>query len=118
MIPGFNHNIKHNGTIYHIQTEDNGRDNPTIVSHLFLGGNILATRKNSYRDIVANENAEAIVREMMQEQHKTMIKDLIHGGFDDKIHATPIAKTKQETSKQDEKRLDEMVLDFLNKGKV
>src|SRR5690606_34821597 len=35
MIPGFNHNIKHKGRIFHIQTEDSGPKNPHIITHLF-----------------------------------------------------------------------------------
>lgn len=83
MVPGFNHNIKHNGAIYHIQTEDSGLGNPHIITHLFVGGNILATKKTSYADIVHAENLHAIVKELMQEQHKAMLRNLINGVYDD-----------------------------------
>jgi len=82
MVLGFNHNIKHNGRIYHVQTEDSGVDNPHIITHLFVGGNILATKKTSYADIVQAENLEQIVRELMQEQHKAMLRNLINGVYD------------------------------------
>ena len=52
MVQGFNHNIKHKGKLFHIQTEDSGRENPHIITHVFVGGNILATKKTSYADIV------------------------------------------------------------------
>ena len=50
-VTGFNHNIKHKGKIYHIQTEDSGIDAAHIITHLFVGGNILASKKTSYADI-------------------------------------------------------------------
>src|SRR5512134_462771 len=83
MVVGFNHNIKHKGKMYHIQTEDSGLDNPHIITHLFVGGNILASKKTSYADIVGAENLAQVVRELMEEQHKEMLRNLINGVYDD-----------------------------------
>jgi hypothetical protein len=80
---GFNHNIKHKGRMYHIQTEDSGLENPHIITHLFVGGNILASKKTSYADIVGAENLAQVVRELMEEQHKEMLRNLINGVYDD-----------------------------------
>ena len=82
MVVGFNPNIKHKGKMYHIQTEDSGLDNPHIITHLFVGGNILASKKTSYADIVAAENLAQVVRELMEEQHKEMLRNLINGVYD------------------------------------
>ena len=82
MLPGYNHNIKYHEEIYHIQTEDSGLGNPHIITLLYKGGNILARRKTSYADIVKNENLSEVVRELMQEQHKQMLRDLKGGLFD------------------------------------
>ena len=83
MVVGFNHNIKHKGKMYHIQTEDSGLENPHIITHLFVGGNILASKKTSYADIVGAENLAQVVRELMEEQHKEMLRNLINGVYDD-----------------------------------
>ena len=83
MAVGFNHNIKHKGKPYHIQTEDSGLKNPHIITHLFVGGNILASKKTSYADIVGAENLAQVVRELMEEQHKEMLRNLINGVYDD-----------------------------------
>jgi len=83
MVVGFNHNIKHKGKMYHIQTEDSGLENPHIITHLFVGGNILASKKTSYADIVGAENLAVVVRELMEEQHKEMLRNLINGVYDD-----------------------------------
>jgi hypothetical protein len=83
MVTGFNHNIKHKGKLYHIQTEDSGLENPHIITHLFVGGNILASKKTSYADIVGADNLAQVVRELMEEQHKEMLRNLINGVYDD-----------------------------------
>ncbi|WP_242340547.1 MULTISPECIES: hypothetical protein [unclassified Anaeromyxobacter] len=83
MVVGFNHNIKHKGKPYHIQTEDSGLDNPHIITHLFVGGNILASKKTSYADIVGADNLAQVVRELMEEQHKEMLRNLVNGVYDD-----------------------------------
>jgi hypothetical protein len=81
-VTGFNHNIKHKGKVYHVQTEDSGVNNPHIITHLFVGGNILASKKTSYADILNAENLPEVVRELMEEQHKEMLRNLINGVYD------------------------------------
>jgi hypothetical protein len=81
-VTGFNHNIKHKGNVYHVQTEDSGVNNPHIITHLFVGGNILASKKTSYADILNAENLQEVVRELMEEQHKEMLRNLINGVYD------------------------------------
>ncbi len=85
MIPGYNHNVRYQDRIYHVQTEDSGVDNPHIITHLFVGGNIIETRKTSYADIVKNANLSEMLVELMQDQHKGMLRDLISGRIDHKI---------------------------------
>ncbi len=81
-VTGFNHNIKHKGKVYHVQTEDSGAANPHLITHLFVGGNILATKKTSYGDLVKAENLPELVREMMEEQHKEMLRNLVSGVYE------------------------------------
>jgi hypothetical protein len=81
-VTGFNHNIKHKGKVYHVQTEDSGINNPHIITHLFVGGNILASKKSSYGEVLSSPNVPEVVREMMEEQHKGMLRNLINGTYD------------------------------------
>src|SRR5215210_5218822 len=81
-VTGFNHNIKHKGKVYHVQTEDSGVSNPHLITHLFVGGNILASKKTSYADILNADNLSDVVRELMEEQHKEMLRNLINGVYD------------------------------------
>lgn len=126
MIPGFNHNIKHKGKIYHIQTEDSGIETPHIITLLYVGGTILARQKTSYADIIKVDNLEDVVRELMEEQHKAMLKKLVSGAFNDPSSVPPPPKapplTKEEEKKKfgddviSDKGLDEVILDFLSSG--
>ena len=82
MVVGFNHNFPYKGQIYHIQTEDGGLGSPNIVTLLYHGGTILASRKTSYADISRAENLEQVVEGLMKEQHKGMLRSLKNGEFD------------------------------------
>ena len=80
-ILGYNHNFRHRGLVFHVQTEDSGIENPHIFTHLFHGGVILSSRKLTYDA----GSAEEVVKALMQAQHKAMLKDLKRGTFDAKI---------------------------------
>ena len=90
MIPGYNHNVKYKEQVYHIQTEDSGLDNPHIITHLFMGGNIIESRKISYADRLQNDNLAKQIVDLMQGQHKSMLKALIKGALDDKLAARSV----------------------------
>lgn len=82
MVVGFNHNFRYKGEVYHIQTEDSGVKSPNIVTLLYQGGTILASKKTSYADIVRIDNLEQVIEELMKEQHKEMLRSLKAGEFD------------------------------------
>ncbi len=79
---GYNHNVNYKGVTFHIQTEDSGIANPHIITLLYVGGNIISRKKISYADILKHERLRDVVRELMQDQHKQMLKDLKNGDFD------------------------------------
>jgi hypothetical protein len=82
MVVGFNHNFRYKGTVYHVQTEDGGLKNPRIITLLYQGGTILASKKTSYADITRVDGLEKVVEELMKEQHKEMLRRLKNGEFD------------------------------------
>ncbi|WP_305043129.1 hypothetical protein [Geoalkalibacter sp.] len=85
MVVGFNHNVRHQGELYHVQTEDGGLKNPHILTLLYRGGTIVASRKTSYADITKSEQLEKVVEDLMKEQHKEMLRRLKEGAFDELI---------------------------------
>src|SRR5213080_563589 len=80
-VVGFNHNVKYGPRVYHVQTEDSGLPHAHFITHLFLGGNIVATSKSSYADRVDEPDLAKLVRAMMEEQHKAMLRRLVAGEF-------------------------------------
>lgn len=85
MILGYNHNVMYKGEVFHVQTEDSGIKNPHIITLLYQGGTILASKKTTYADIVTFENLDMLVDELMKDQHKGMLRSLKSGDFDQKI---------------------------------
>lgn len=75
---GYNHNVRHAGRLFHVQTEDSGLSRLYVTTHLFIEGTILSTTRTQY---TADEPDE-VVQKKMQTQHKTMLKRLRDGDFD------------------------------------
>jgi hypothetical protein len=82
MVVGFNHNFRYRGEVYHVQTEDSGRKNPHVITLLYHGGTILASKKTSYADIATTDHLEQVVEDLMKTQHKEMLRRLKDGEFD------------------------------------
>ena len=87
MITGANTNIRHRGIIFHVQTEDSGRANPHVISHLYHHGTILKSEKSEYAEHVDDEDLESVVRELIESQHGTMVESLKAGEYDALIDA-------------------------------
>jgi len=85
MVVGFNHNFRYKGELFHVQTEDSGLKSPHIITLLYRGGTILASRKTSYADITKVDRLEQVVEELMKEQHREMLRRLKGGEFDEII---------------------------------
>jgi len=84
MITGSNTNVRHKGRLFHVQTEDSGRRNPHVISHVYYGGTILASQKTRYQDLLdlESESLDKDVRALIEEQHRAMLKRLKGGDFD------------------------------------
>jgi hypothetical protein len=89
MVFGFNHNVRYKGEVFHVQTEDSGVAAPHIITLLYKGGVILASKKTSYADILKIENLDAVVEELMKDQHKAMMRCLKAGELDQRAFQTP-----------------------------
>ncbi len=84
MVTGFNTDVKHQGRVYHVQTEDKGLGNPIIETLIYLGGEILAARRSSYADLVAQAAGEKEIAERIESQHNRMILDIKEGKYEEK----------------------------------
>jgi hypothetical protein len=92
---GFNNNVKHQGRIFHVQTEDSGINRPHILTHLFVdGGRILKSQRTDYSEHLGRADMTVVVRRMMKEQHKAMFIALRDGQLDESIRTMlgPVAE--------------------------
>ncbi|HEV7920448.1 MAG TPA: hypothetical protein VGR02_06610 [Thermoanaerobaculia bacterium] len=131
MITGFNTDIRHNDKVYHIQTEDKGVQNPYIESLVYVGGEILASKKTSYAEQLKTGVDDKWIGGLMEQQHRTMIAAIKRGRFDqpadttkatDKLPAPtlpdvpiPVATTEAPSpaAPPDDRTLDQVIIDYL-----
>jgi hypothetical protein len=132
VITGFNTDIKHNDKVYHVQTEDKGVGNPYIESLVYVGGEILASKKTSYAEQLKNGIDDKWIGGLMEQQHRTMIAAIKRGRFDQPADTTktgqhiPVPTLAQPHSGvvfedaaapaapiDDEKTLDQVIIDYL-----
>lgn len=79
MITGFNTDVEYDGVVYHVQTEDKGLRTPFILSLVYTGGAILASKRSPYDDLIAGGFDEAILAQRLSRQHK-LICAAVHAG--------------------------------------
>ena len=79
MITGYNTDVEHDGVIYHVQTEDKGLDTPLILSLVYSGGAILASKRSRYEDLIASGFSDEALSERLKRQH-LLICAAIHAG--------------------------------------
>ncbi len=83
MITGFNTDVEHDGITYHVQTEDKGLETPLLLSLVYTGGEILASKRVRYDDLIAEGFDEKILADRLQRQHKLICAALRAGRLDD-----------------------------------
>jgi hypothetical protein len=83
VITGFNTDIEHNGVVYHVQTEDKGLDAPIILSLVYVGGTILASKRSPYEDLIASGFSDEVLAERLKRQHRLICAAINSGRIDD-----------------------------------
>ena len=127
VLTGYNTDIDHSGTTYHVQTEDKGRGNPLVESLVYTSGEILYSRRTPYDDLVEQDVDREAIATLMERQHRSIV-DAVHSGglarltgktevaADDDTTIThretkPEPEPEPETS--EEPSLDQVILDYL-----
>lgn len=83
MITGFNTDIIYEGVTYHVQTEDKGLATPLILSLVYDGGTILASKRSPYNDLIEQEFDDKVLAERLQRQHKLICAAIKGGRIED-----------------------------------
>src|SRR6185503_16819622 len=82
MITGFNTDVKHGDTVYHVQTEDKGVDNPLILSLIYVKGAILDAFRIRYQDFLASDRfSEALLQKILESQHRQIVGAIKRGKY-------------------------------------
>ena len=122
MITGFNTDIEHDGVIYHVQTEDKGLDSPIILSLVYAGGTILASKRSPYADLIAEGFSDELLAERLKRQHRLICAAIHSGRINDlkKMGRTKDAPARKEqvetappTAVETEEPVAEMVVEEL-----
>jgi len=79
VISGFNTDIEYQGTVYHVQTEDKGLPARMLMSLVYVGGTILASKRTSYEDLGTSDIDEKQVTDRLSRQHKLICAALKAG---------------------------------------
>ncbi len=91
MLTGFNTDITYNGVVYHVQTEDKGPANPLILSLVYVGGQILASKRTYYTKELEEGVTPAELQKKLEKQHKAILALIARGRVEELI-------TKRETA--------------------
>jgi len=72
MVMGFNTDIKHEGVIFHIQTES--RKDAAIETTVYMRGAVIHKLKSSFEDLLAcGDSCDEKVRRRLEDQHRHVI---------------------------------------------
>jgi hypothetical protein len=104
VITGFNTDVEHGGVTYHVQTEDKGLKSPLILSLVYVGGTILASKRTPYDDLIASGFDEDKLAERLQRQHKLICAAIHTGRIEDlKRQTERDASARAKTPEQEQK---------------
>lgn len=85
MITGYNTDVRHGDIVLHVQTEDKGVDNPFIESVIYVRGQVLATKRTGYAQLLEEGKGAAEIAATMEHQHRTILAAIKAGRFDAKL---------------------------------
>jgi len=114
VITGFNTDIEHEGVVYHVQTEDKGLNSPMILSLVYVGGTILASKRTPYKDLIAKGFSDEALSERLSRQHR-LICAAIHAGRVNDLKKmsgrgleTPVTPVVEATIEMDESQYEQV----------
>jgi hypothetical protein len=123
VLTGFNTDIEHDGTVYHVQTEDKGRSNPFVESLVYASGEILYSRRTPYHDLVEQDVDADTVATIMDRQHREIVQSIGSGTLDqlmahDDVVAsgddTTMVRPQRPKSPVSDMSLDQVIVDYLS----
>jgi len=84
-LQGVNEDIKYKGIVFHIQTEDMGKETALMVSTIFYKGRVVIRDEIDYSNMLSEEVTKEKLGNIMKELHKKMKTELLKGCYDERI---------------------------------
>src|SRR5579872_838329 len=82
MIFGFNTDIKHEGTVYHVQSEARQHE-MALQTQVFVRGRCIGKHATSYADKTSNPDfSDEQMHDLLKSQHKGVIEAIRSGGLE------------------------------------
>ena len=79
---GCNTEVKRLAAVFHIQTQDAGPSLRYVESLIYKSGRLLTSRKSDYTPSLGSPQLQARVRQIMEEQHNAILKEIADGKLD------------------------------------
>lgn len=100
MITGFNTDVRHEGHVYHVQTEDRGTDNPILESLIYIGGTIVATKLTPYTQRLDEGADQEAIASLLKRQHQLIIAAIKAGRIEDLVQHTRKQQARSESNEK------------------
>lgn len=81
MLPGINTEVTHDGVDYHVQTEDLGAKNPTILTLVYRDGAVIFRETLDYGQTLVTEPSPSLLRALMDGQHRRVLRHVSDGAL-------------------------------------
>jgi hypothetical protein len=85
MIAGFNTEVSHGGQVYHVQSEDRGKDNPILESLVYIGGTVVAKKLTPYSDRLNDGAGDETIASLLKRQHQVIIAAIKAGRIEELV---------------------------------
>jgi hypothetical protein len=79
---GYDTRVDYRGEAYIVQTQDKGRSAQYIESLIYKAGRLLTTKRAFYTAFLDLPDAGDRIERMMEEQHKTILGQIVEGRYD------------------------------------
>ena len=79
---GYNTRVDYKGDSYIVQTQDKGFGAQYVESLIYKSGRLLSSKRTFYTAFLREPDAPARIERLMEEQHKTILGQIVEGRFD------------------------------------
>ena len=79
---GYNTRVEYRGDAYNVQTQDKGLAAQYIESLIYKAGRLLASKRAFYTAYMNLPDVGERIERMMEEQHKTILGQIVEGRYD------------------------------------